>query len=194
MELIKISETHIKITLTPEEVKRYRLSEHMEGYGVSVTERDEGRQLIFRHIMEEASIICGAALPYDNAFVQVFTSKSGGCELFITQPEACSDIDGRPRGGSGISRVAFCFERVGYLIEACRRIRRQESRVLSSEAWKDERGRYHLFLIMESSGTGKLVYITEYGERESIDRMSLYLSEHGSIICEEGAVEMLAEL
>ncbi|MBR2370679.1 MAG: adaptor protein MecA [Clostridia bacterium] len=193
MELIKISETHIKIMLTPEEVERYRLLEQVEGDKETDKISREGRQIIFRHIMEDASLICGSSLPCDNAFVQVFTSKTGGCELFITQSEAKGGATSHQHG-SGILKVAFRFEKIGYLIEACRRIRRQETGVLSSEAWKDERGCYYLIIVMEASGTGKLVYITECGDRESIDRVSLYLSEHGSMICEEGAVEMLAEL
>ncbi len=91
MELIVISDSQIKLTLTPEDLDRYP------------PDAEEGALL--RAILRDAAGIgtrnhASAALPAGFAdrggrlFVQMYPSRRGGCELFVTRLLPAASLSG----------------------------------------------------------------------------------------------------
>ncbi len=82
MELILINQTKLKIMLTAPDLLHYELIpdelEHM-----SCTDRHT--RAAFRHIFDDAEAQTGFHTQGERLLVQMFTSKCGGCEIFVTK-------------------------------------------------------------------------------------------------------------
>ena len=197
MELIKISQSRLKIMLTSEDMNEFKLD--FPDLTNENCQSPEARRAL-RCILEKAKEIIGFDTGADRVFIQLYPSREGGCEMFVSktetaaiscQTELCaSQINNaaerqeETRSNAGhksnnkmfLSRSeAWRFDQVEYLIEACKRLEAhrnaEEHQIIhSSRAWIDEEKRYHL-IIEYSSQTGK------DGEQNFI-----YLSEYG--ICE----------
>ena len=239
MELIPINESKLKIMLDEIDMKEYRL------FAESDCADTETRRAI-RSILDVARDRIGFNTEGAEIFVQLYASKKGGCELFVTKGETydafvseddyktekiCThlpDKDGKlppsapktkkketpnkatPKGElaprkstlpspkkSDVGRLAFSFETLRDLCLVCA-ILLERGIVAGSRAVIDEMGIFYLLL----SGTGmsaysrldKLSFIYEYGTRESSDSLITYLYEHGRVICEDGAIELLGAM
>ncbi len=99
MELIVISQSKLKIMLTPPDMQRYELSaEQMDC-------ADEQTRRAFRHIFEDARDRIGFETAGQKLLVQLYTSREGGCEIFVTklgesQGDAPYDPKHRPDAGA----------------------------------------------------------------------------------------------
>ncbi len=82
MELIMINQTKLKIMLTAPDMTYYELVpdklEHM-------TCTDQHTRAAFRHIFNDAEAQTGFHTAGEKLLVQMFTSKCGGCEIFVTK-------------------------------------------------------------------------------------------------------------
>lgn len=94
------------------------------------------------------------------------------------------------------ARLAYSFSSVSEIIKVCKILRRARME-FESQAFCDEDGRFYLLLISPDvsaySRLDSLSFIIEFGKRENPDGIISYINEHGRIICEEGAVERLAD-
>ncbi len=79
MELIIINQSKLKIMLTPPDMQRYELSaEQMDC-------ADEQTRRAFRHIFDDARDRIGFDTTGEKLLVQLYTSREGGCEIFVTK-------------------------------------------------------------------------------------------------------------
>jgi negative regulator of genetic competence, sporulation and motility len=78
MELILISNTKLKIMLNESDMRQYRISEEAD-----CAEPDTRRAI--RNLLEKAREQIGFNTEGSEIFVQLYTSRKGGCELFITK-------------------------------------------------------------------------------------------------------------
>lgn len=78
MELILISNTKLKIMLDEGDMRRYKISDDTD------CAEPEARKAI-RNILEKAREQIGFNTEGAEIFVQLYTSRSGGCELFVTK-------------------------------------------------------------------------------------------------------------
>ncbi len=83
MELIPINDSKLKIMLDVSDMKEYNIGEDAD------CASNETRHAI-RSILDRARAQIGFNTEGSEIFVQLYTSKSGGCELFITKGEASS--------------------------------------------------------------------------------------------------------
>ena len=92
MEIIPINESKLKIMLDESDMKELHICEDAD------CARGETR-LAIRTILERAKTQIGFNTEGSEIFVQLYTSKGGGCELFITKsnvlPSAVTDNDGK---------------------------------------------------------------------------------------------------
>ena len=79
MELIVISESKLKIMLTAPDMRHYELSPEGAESG------DEGTRRAFRHIFDDARAEIGFDTEGERLLVQLYTSREGGCEIFVTK-------------------------------------------------------------------------------------------------------------
>lgn len=80
MELIVISENKFKIMLSEPDMRRYELNPE------DMAETDDHTRRAFRHLLDDCGEI-GRDTRGERLLVQVYSSKEGGCEIFVTKIE-----------------------------------------------------------------------------------------------------------
>ena len=87
MELILIDKNKLKIMLTAPDMQHYALdTSRLEGMACTDTHTRE----VFRHIFHDAEAETGFHTEGEKLLVQMYTSKCGGCEIFVTKLESPS--------------------------------------------------------------------------------------------------------
>lgn len=86
MELIVISESKLKIMLTAPDMAHYELE------GSPMDCADAHTRAAFRHIFDDARQEIGFDTEGERLFIQLYASKEGGCEIFVTKLGAEGDL------------------------------------------------------------------------------------------------------
>ena len=84
MELIPINESKIKIMLDESDMRELKICDEAD-----CASRDT--RIAIRHILDRAKEQIGFNTEGAEIFVQLYTSKKGGCELFVTKGSSSSD-------------------------------------------------------------------------------------------------------
>ena len=188
MEWIRISQNKLKLMLTAEDVQHYALSTDAAG------QEKTPDKSAFRAILTDVRGLCGFDATEDKVYIQMYPSKEGGCELFVTRmglltvKDAGAYLPVRRRA----EPAAFLMETTEDLLAACRLLHVRHYRGKSA-AWRDDRGRLWL-LLSESGDRASLDPVSEFGIRRPAVDVLPFLPEHGSAICREHAVETLANI
>ena len=165
MELIIISESKIKLMLTRDD---------MECYHGTTKE-------MLKEIMEDVKQKCGCAGLEGRIFVQMYPSKSGGCELFVTRLEDRKYIF-QERG----SHIIYAFGAMNHLLGTCGGLSRLGYSG-SSHAYHDSStGKYYLLLECETH-----IAVEHFGSL-CPSKLFYYINEHCDLFCRD-AVEKLAK-
>ena len=200
MELIRISDSKLKIMLTPMDMRQFELSND------NFYDDSEKMHRSFRLLLDEVKRQSGFEADDHRISVQYFPSREGGCEMFI------SNLSGeRERGTCALTpaqeikpvtrtRGSFCrsfayrFEELDELLSVCRRLLAMDY-INESSAWRDDAGRYYLFLSTFADSPfatpEELYFVVEYGTIENASHLRLYLAEHGMVLCPEDAIGTL---
>ena len=205
MELILINSSKLKIMLSGDDMKKYDLDTDMIDYDTTATRR------AFWSILDDAKCETGFNAADDRVFIQLYPSKKGGCEMYVTKLGTVSK-EGRTSGGdrkgdihvipadrrdsSRDRRGAYAFETMEALLCVCRRLLHLDFEG-KSHAYRDDSGRFYLILHRHGYGYASLdefSFINEYGTTENADRLMLYISEHAQCICESTAIATLGIL
>ena len=176
MEWIKISKNKLKVMLTAEDARRYALNCADSTHCESLT------RAAFRELLCDVRRHVGFDATEDQAYIQMYPSKEGGCELFITKTELARESEHQPPSESAIR-----LGTLSALLALCRRLQ-EAPQLLHSEALQDERGTWWLLVHYK----GRLPYLAEYGELREGSSARLYLAEHGKVICAENAIQTLS--
>lgn len=162
MEWIRISENKLKIMLTAEDAKRYALRCETVDLADSFT-----RQAL-RDILSDIRPVTGFDATEEKVYIQMYPSKEGGCELFITKmgllfhdPSSvghavatCEPKKAEPAKKAKTAcgkkaprrRKELCsFPALSELLAACAQLLAAHYESESS-AWRDETGKYWLLL------------------------------------------------
>ena len=210
MEIIMISDSKLKLMLAREDLAEFDLEADELDYSKSET-----KQMLW-DILSDLREQVGFRTDGCRVLVQLFPSRDGGCEMFISKiADFCYCAEERTdteheillpmlhcksahRSAACQGKVGvFAFDRLEWMITVCRRLRGigygEDSR-----AYISDDHRYFLFL----EGLDPLGYLTldeysfiaEYGSVENADALTGYLCEHGRLLCESDAVERLGVL
>ena len=228
MELIVISEKKLKIMLTAPDMARYELE------GAHMDCADTHTRAAFRHIFHDARAESGFDTEGERLFVQLYASKEGGCEIFVTKlgREESSKEDRRAGGTGGedallrrlctepflreeetmesisdlspmtpgVRRVAVVFDDSNHLTAACRRLLRDGYRGRSDLYITEAEGTTLWYLLPDVPDVPffrlplRFAFLTEYGREVEAGRSASYLAEHGRMLCEGNAVEVMGVL
>lgn len=190
MELLRIGDNKLKVTLTGEDMAHYRLECDTMDYDTTETRR------AFWQILDEAKHKTGFDAGRGRIFVQVYASRAGGCEMYVTLEEAePAAVTDEPPRREGI----YVFSSLTYLLDVCLALSELGYCEASSAYVAD--GEYYL-VIRERDCTGGLGsraiseygFIEEYGTRLLGGVRLAYLRERGTPIASERAVETLSAL
>ena len=211
MELIIISDSKLKVTLTSDELSDFSLDADTLDYSNAETKK------MFWDLLAHAKHAVGFCTDGHRVLVQLYPSKSGGCEMFITKlgllPSNCASNEYALEHGeakqvlhckpshkkhSGDGRIGvFGFDEISSLLSVCRRLR-DIGYDGNSSAYRCDKKRYHLFLdgldTFSFMPPDEFTFITEYGKSEIAEAMSYYIEEHAKPICDSNAVEILGTL
>ena len=185
MELLRVNELKLKITLTPEDMERFELQCDSMDYANAETKR------AFREILEETGLQPEFDSAHGRIMIQVFPSKDGGCEMFITRLPEDGDSSGAqpmprlPVGKNCIFDYKFIEQKT--LLQACCAL---NARGYSGESavFLDERETYHLLL-----RGNDIPFLTEFSDtRTTCYDPSVY--QRYKCLLEHSAIAVLAAL
>ncbi len=198
MEWIRISNNKLKIMLTREDAARYALCPDTADYADALTRR------AFKAILTDVRRETGFDAADDKLYIQMYPSREGGCELFVTKMGI--EIMTKPSTSTYKTQnspterqrrsMAFCFWDMACLIAVCRRLLALGFKGESLAAVDDCR-RYWLLLLEEGDplfARADYAFVCEYGEIESRQTAEMMLEEHGKTLCAAHAVETLGKL
>ena len=183
MELLRINEKKLKVILSEEDMDRYQLDRDTMDYDTTET------RSAFWQILDEAKHKTGFDACGAKIFVQIYPSRGGGCEMYVTLVEEertrHTGHEGLVRGGESLYR----FDTLSTLLTVCRKL--SELGYTEPSAAYVEGGAYYLLIrerlessIMSPNAIGEFSFIEEYGERLPGWIALVRLREHGR--CLEG--------
>lgn len=203
MELIRISDSKLKVMLTPMDMRQFELSTD------NFYDDSEKMHRSFRLLLDEVKRQSGFEADDHRISVQYFPSREGGCEMFISNlsPErestTCALTPASGMQPATRSRGSFCrsfayrFDGLEELLSVCRRLLPLDY-ITASSAWRDDAGRYYLILNTFAASPfatpEEFYFVVEYGRLENAAQLRLYLSEHGEVVCAEDAVGTLGAI
>ena len=196
MEWIRISQNKLKIMLSAEDTSRYALNCRDADYADALTRE------AFRDILNDVQGASGFDTSEDKIYIQMYPSKEGGCELFVTkmglllgdpEPVAKGAEAQTKRTFFKRKRSAFRFERLEHLTALCRRLHSLPFGG-ESEVWQDEHNGWWLLLTeCEATLAEKMIgFLREYGKSYPFEDVRSYLPEHAKQICASEAVDTFA--
>lgn len=211
MEFILISENKIKVILTNEDLKNFELDADELDYSNTDTKR------MFWDVLSRAKHSTGFDTDGQKVLVQLYPSRCGGCEMFVTKIGLLGSDEENGHSSARITPIisekitvkgkqrtkhsekkryaAFGFDSLSGLLAVCRQL---QSSGYDSEslAYIDDSGRYYLFLAdVDTTGYTPLdsySFICEFGAIENQETVRSRLAEHGCVICTADAVATLS--
>ncbi len=200
MELIMISESKLKVMLTATDMRLYGIS------GESLDKNDAVSRKAFWNILDEAKLQTGFDPAGCKLFVQMYQSKSGGCELFVTRLGGKNALSREKRQQDGPTHESvltpptkqnplsadaeqsiYVFDSLGELLLGCRRLSAMESPPDARAYADDEKRRYYLVLAADTP------VLAEYNGTRCRPREYAYIAEHCRLFCTD-AIPRLAPL
>ncbi len=196
MEVIKISNSKLKIILTREDMQKYRLKADSVDYNNAATRKS------FFEILDTVKSTHGFDSEGDKVLIQFYPSKDGGCELFITKLGLISKSSEKSIASSDrvtmltMQRTLYKFSAFSDLLEAARIIGGR-GEVKSSDVFFDREspaGSYILEVIERSCGRGTLIsgfdILLEYSDRVDAS-LYPYITEHCVKLTDGNALTLL---
>ena len=203
MELIRISDSKLKIMLTPMDMRQFELCAD------NFYDDSEKMHHSFRLLLDEVRRQSGFEADDHRISVQYFPSREGGCEMFISNlsqkknTASCALTPAQEIKPVTRTRGSFCrsfayrFEGLDELLSVCHRLLPMDY-INESSAYRDDGGHYYLFINTFAASPfatpEEFYFIVEYGSLENASQLRLYLAEHGTVICAEDAVGTLGAI
>ncbi len=154
----------------------------------------------FREILSDIKQESGFDAKEDKVYIQMYPSKQGGCELFVTKIglllsedlpsfEPNPPVPSKKRPPKEMYSY-YLFQDVHTLILLCRRLL-TEKHALKCIAFLDECDRWWLCVTTGWEQKGVLPhFLSEYGKEMPHEQAMLYLDEHAKQMC-SNAVQQL---
>lgn len=204
MEYIVIDESKLKVICEERDLEPYGISTDSLEYGDACSRR------FIEDMLNEARARFGFETSRHRVLIQLFPDNDGGCEIFVSKlgalPKSVDtsevDKDSKTSPTSREIQKIFFFEKLDYMIEACKRLSFLPPCKKSSAFYIDGEGYYLHFEIicddpLEEYGIFALdeySFLLEYGEPQRAKENLAYLKEYSKCICKESAVETLANI
>ena len=207
-----ISDNKLKIMLCEQDLKQFDIKAEELDYSNTDTKR------MFWDVLSRAKHQTGFDTDGQRILVQLYPSKEGGCEMFVTKIGALSTaeeektnsqnklsndksttftINQKSKKKKSTLFNLFSFDKTEDMIEVCRRLF-DLGYIGESSAYCCDNGKRYLFLsdidVSEYAKIDEFSFILEYGESECSKTIRYYIFEHVTPICETLAVPTLAKL
>ena len=191
MEIVKINEKSIKISLSSDEVKEYDLGEGKE------LDAEEMKR-IFSSLLLKAKKEVGFTYAKENIVAEIFSSKDGGCEIFVSclldevkmykdKREELSSLKTKAQG------QIYSFENIESLIVVLDALKNIDLSLRTSVYYNKNNGKYFLILENVLRKNLKYAFILEFAKHLKSPLLQ-YVTEYFSPICINNAHEVLPRL
>ncbi len=204
MELILISDSKLKIMLTADDMADYSISNEYMSYESKDTRKMFGR------ILEEARQKTGFDSSNERLFIQVYPSKNGGCEVYVTTFEEgeMPQKKNEKKNNAPKKKKEYCvytFDNIEDVTQLCKILRKSGYKFESSLHYENgslKKKRYFLVLQEEvlqnnqyrkRKNVNKSDLANEYGKRIECKDILFYIGEHTEKIIKENAVNVLSK-
>ena len=205
MELILISESKLKIMLSASDMQQYALDCKAIDYDNTETRR------AFWSILDEAKHKTGFDAASEKVFIQLYPSKEGGCEIYVTklgivcgtnnalcekQLTSITDLKQAKtydkQSDSATRSATYSFACLDLLLDACR-IANLRGFNGESSAYRVGNKAYYL-TINDAQSIPPIInsLLLEFSVSESNEFIEYYIKEHGEAICHNNAVKTLS--
>lgn len=184
MEHIIISQGKLKLMLTKDDLDKYELGGEISGENTP-----SGSSI--RNLLEDAGRATGFDISSEKAFVQIYPSRDGGAEVYIT----CLTKKGAAfNEGKKIEReYVFVFDDFNLMLEACSKIS-DDNITGNSSAWHLD-GKYYLYICeSDYSLNGIIGLMSRYAKLVDSPFMPSYLKEHCKCFIESKAINHLLQI
>lgn len=190
MELIRISDSKLKVMLSAEDMAHYELNCE------TIDSVNSPSRRAFWNILDEAKRQTGFDPAGERVFVQLYPERGGGCEMFVTklgirstQPYVThSETAGEPYIRAQTSHAAreriYIFTALADLLSACRRMRDTDAVTVSRAYVNEDRDTFYLTVDRD------LPFLTEYNAVPGGRRELYYIEEHCRCFCRDAAASL----
>ena len=188
MELILISDAKLKVMLSPEDMRRFDITcDDLDSTEIA-------SRRAFWSILDEARSRTGFDPAGHKIFVQMYPSRGGGCELFVTRLGGKKDGDTKKSRGfvtdaahAREEQSLYVFSSLSDLLLGCRRLSSEEDPPAARAYVDAEKRRFYLVLSADAP------VLSEYNATRCRPRDFAYIEEHCRMFC-RNAVSLLAPL
>ena len=196
MEVLKISNTKIKIMLTPDDIKKYAIDIDDVDYNDTRT-----RGKVWK-ILDFVKKNHGFSPDGDKLLIQFYPSKDGGAELFVTKLTGLSRGNERSMSKSenvtmlDSKKTMYNFASFAELIQASKIISGAKSIKESELFYSDSEGYYLEITERGASRLGQIcefAILLEFATKTPSEKIP-YITEHCKKLTDGAAVEQLARL
>ncbi len=178
MEIIKINCGKVKISLSNVDMENLHINCDMLDCS-----NKTGRQA-FNKILDETKEKTGFSTDGKRIFVQLFPSKDGGCDIFITK---LNDTNENSYVVNKKKNYCYLFENMNDLIMFCKTVKKQNYDDMSPLYIDETRKKYYICLQKD------FPFAEEYYGRKCSTNSDAYISEHHRLIT-DNAIEHLGRL
>lgn len=178
MELIRISKGKLKIALSKDELEAYSITAE------SIDFKNTETQTVFKELFVRAKEKTGFDTEEDKIFVQIYTVKDGGCEIFVTR------IEPKNRKTVSDNKVsAFSTDNLSDIISLCKRLK-SIGFIGKSDAYIKEES---YILILHGATSMQYACALEFANHnDNFD--DGYINERMTVLRKEDAVTVLSLL
>lgn len=180
MELILINDSKLKIMLSPDDMREYDISCDSVDYKKTETRR------AFWCILDDAKHKTGFDAASEKVYIQMYPSKEGGCEMYVTKLGFTSPDESIDIAENDSRMLAYHFSELDSLLRVCRQLNSMKN-CDKVEAYRAEDGYY---LMLGVTPPDSLAFIGEFGKKCDGDAIKTYLAEHGARICDNAAATL----
>lgn len=207
MEFILIGDGKIKVSLTKEDLEEFELSADELDYANTETKR------MFWDVLSRAKARTGFDTDGEKVLVQLYPSRDGGCEIFVTKIGSLYKEDDELLAGSALAEsigqrrkrktasaershsAVYSFLSLDDMIRVCRELERR-GYAEASRAYVSDAKIFYLVLSGDADEISTLGdrfrFIREFGELENAKAANQLLSEHADAIATANAVSLLS--
>lgn len=195
MDFLKIGKSKLKVSLAPEDIKKYKLAEVDADTDLSLHKRT------FFRIIDIAERQVGFVPKNDKLLLQYYPVSGGGGELFVTRlsimTEAKRNIISKAENLSTVmrGRRAYFFDTVGDAVALSKSIAGHSELPEKSTLYITESGSAVIEIeeVAEGEVAEEYPQMCEFSSRLNAE-FFLYLREHSITVFEEDAIGQLASL
>lgn len=187
MEIMKISDTVVKITLCKSEAEEYDLDEK--------TELDaEEMKKAFSKLLLKAKKEVGFNFAGENIVAEIFSSKDGGYEIFVSYYKAEEKMyKEKTEPPKKVQKQAFAAESLDNLLTIFSRLSCAGYSGDSAVYYDISSGKYYIILDPVSKKDLKYAFLSEYA-RFLRTTGNIYLNDNVVCICKRNAIKKLSSL